>query len=126
MSTFYIASSSDPDNIPVVRALADELQVRGWSWTFDWTSAFDSEPEQDHEKIAAAAEVDIEAARSADLFIFLRAPVISRGSHIELGVRLGTKQQIHLIGGAAYFFFHHELIKSYGNEQEFLSSEAWR
>lgn len=124
MKTFYIASSSQLDNLPTVRALAAKLEALGWRWAFDWTLVIEAQDEETPDDFPSAAEVDIEAARSCDLFILLRCDPLSRGAQIELGVRLGTKQTVHIIHRMLpnYFFYHHDLVTSYENEDEFLEA----
>lgn len=120
--TFYIASSSCPDNIPIVRDLAAKMEALGWEWAFDWTQVVEGQVNE--AEFPAAAEVDIEAARSCDLFVLLRTDPLSRGAQIEVGVGLGTKQRIHIIHRMIpnYFFYHHDLVTSYETEDDFMKA----
>ena len=127
MKTFYIASSSDKENICSVRALAAELaQQFGMRWALDWTqhANFSHEKKEDPAKAQdpAAAVADVEAAVNTDLFIFMVTERISRGAHIELGARLGAgkEAQIILCGNEPYFFYHHPLAQLWMTELVFL------
>lgn len=120
--TFYIASSSEPENLPSVRTLAAELEARGYVWSFDWTEVV--EGQLDPAEWPPAAEVDINAARSCDLFILLRNERPSKGAHVELGTRLGVKRTVHLITRHTqrHFFYYHDLVTCYDTVEQFLSN----
>lgn len=113
--TFYIASSSHAANISKVRALAENLEQMGFEWALDWTKHLDASAKPAQACDPQAAENDIEAARSCNLFVFLCSDVNSRGAHIELGARLAVKKVAHIVlgGREPYFFYHHPLVSLY-------------
>ena len=123
MKTFYIASSSDPENVKEVRQLASTLEREfEMKWEFDWTISVSTEENPAKTMNPAGAVEDIRAAIDADLFIFLVTERISRGAHIELGARLAVGKEAHVVlrGNEPYFFYFHPLAQLWDSPPAFL------
>jgi hypothetical protein len=65
---------------------------------------------------------DIMAALSADIFVLLRTNVTSHGAHAELGARLGSNQEAHVIlqDAGDHLFYYHPLVVRYPSTEDFL------
>lgn len=111
--TFYLAASSSRprDAAAAVR----ELEALGLQVVLDWTAYLNAE-EQDY---PALARRDVEAARDADLFVFLAEPK-SYGAMVELGARLAAEKRVHAIGGD-HFFLRHELVTHHKDWPSFVA-----
>lgn len=86
---FYIASSFK--NIQQVRALSHELQLKGYTHTYDWTQ---NERANSLEALSTLGEKEKEAVMHSD-FVVILFPA-GKGSHIELGIALGLGKRIYL------------------------------
>lgn len=121
--TFYISSSSHPDNLPAVKSLAAELKKLGYVWDFDWVTNVEKEraepgsglPSQD------VIELDLMAAAHTDLFVFLDSSYQSRGGMMEYGVRLLTGTIMHIgVQDSGYLFFTSYRVKHHDSVERFL------
>ncbi|WP_246055221.1 nucleoside 2-deoxyribosyltransferase [Pseudalkalibacillus caeni] len=86
---FYIASSFK--NIDNVRYVNRKLQEKGFIQTYDWTI---NENVTSLEELQAIGRLEKEAILEAD-FVVVLLPA-GKGSHIELGIALGTGKKIYL------------------------------
>lgn len=86
---FYIASSFK--NIDNVRFVAGVLKSHGFKQTYDWTN---------HSKVNSISELcaigheELAAVLDADVVIIMMPA--GKGSHVELGIALGSKKKIYL------------------------------
>ena len=125
MGTFYIASSSDDDNIEVVRKFAKLLKDRfGLEWDHDWTVGAYGDPRSAIAYDPVAADREIKASIECDVFILFATISWSCGAHIEFGARLASGKQVHIIllERDAHFFYHHSLVTIHNSINEFLNS----
>ena len=86
---FYIASSLK--NKEFVRYVAYRLELKGFTWTYDWTANDQPENYGDLKRIG---EKEIEGIKNADFLVLLMPAGV--GSHVELGVALGLRKRIYL------------------------------
>lgn len=86
---FYIASSFR--NIEQVREISNELKLKGYIHTYDWTQ---NEKVNSFEKLATIGVKEKEAVMNSDFFVILLPA--GKGSHIELGIALGLVKRIYL------------------------------
>ncbi|MGG4130493.1 nucleoside 2-deoxyribosyltransferase [Paenibacillus illinoisensis] len=86
---FYIASSLK--NLENVRQVTEGLKARGFQHTYDWTkhSNIDSIT-----KLHQIGQEEISGVLAADIVIIM-IPA-GKGSHVELGIALGTGKRIYL------------------------------
>lgn len=120
--TFYVASSVT--NINQTRELAACLINSGYSWAcgHDWTDyAERGIPLGTHQSRLIAA-ADISAAIAADLFVILRTDVVSHGAHAELGARIASGREAHIIlqDAADHVFYYHPLVLRHATPEAFL------
>lgn len=122
--SMYIASSSCDEGKKQVRALAKELQSRGYFWHngFDWTPVANEEREE--YQFQRNLVMDKAGAVGADLFVLLDTDGLarnSRGAYVELGLRLGANKTVIYIGSDASYFFHRDpLVQAYHCVEHFL------
>ncbi|MDF2647932.1 MAG: group-specific protein [Paenibacillus sp.] len=86
---FYIASSLR--NVDNVRSVARVLKSRGFIQTYDWTTHTNVDSisklrEIGHEEVSGVLDADV---------VIVMMPA-GKGSHVELGIALGTKKKIYL------------------------------
>lgn len=95
--TFYIAARTS--QLLRVKALARQLELRGYQWSFDWTSAALPENFTEHPEVSATlAEDCIAGAKNAHLFILIATQSTgARGMFIELGAALTGTAAIWII-----------------------------
>ncbi len=86
---FYIASSLN--NKEQVRYLASCLKEKGFLHTYDWTI---NENVNTIEKLATIGEAEKAAIIDADFFILVLPGGF--GSHIELGMAIGSEKRIYV------------------------------
>lgn len=86
---FYIASSFN--NIEQVRQLSNELKLRGYIHSYDWTQ---NERANSFEALSTIGEKEKEAVINSDFLVILLPA--GKGSHIELGIALGLGKRIYL------------------------------
>lgn len=80
--------------------LRDELEKHGHEMTFDWTNTPSLRPYEENEVDAAKyAEIDIQAAVDADIFILLPCPD-GTGMYVEYGAAIAS----HLLRGTPRIF----------------------
>jgi hypothetical protein len=96
--TFYIAARTS--QLERVRALAQQLELRGYQWAFDWTKVTLPENFQEHpETSSTLAQNCVNGAKNADLFILIATNSTGgRGMFIELGVALTGTGNLWIIG----------------------------
>ncbi|UZJ78644.1 group-specific protein [Fictibacillus sp. KU28468] len=85
---FYIASSFN--NIPSVTYVSEKLKIKGFIQTYDWTK----ERASTIEDLKDIGQKEREAVIEAD-FLVVMLPA-GKGSHIELGIALGTGKKVYL------------------------------
>ncbi len=122
MRTFYISSSSHPDNLDKVLLLAARLIDAGLVWHYNWVEEVVAVRRGKVANIQEGIRADLEAARDCDLFVFLDSPHMSRGGMIEYGVRL-LDGKVHHIDAVEpdYFFFQLDSVTHY-NMEEFCAT----
>ena len=86
---FYIASSFK--NIEQVRKISNELKLKGYIHTYDWTQ---NEKINSFEKLATIGVKEKEAVMNSDFLVILLPA--GKGSHIELGIALGLGKRIYI------------------------------
>jgi hypothetical protein len=122
MRTFYIASSVH--NIPQTSKLADCLIEQGLNWAcaHDWTRYTDKDAPLGSPQGGLLVVADIMSAVAADLFVMLRTNTTSHGAHAELGARLASNKEAHLILQDAedHLFYYHPLVVRYRAIEDFL------
>lgn len=85
---FYIASSFK--NIDTVRRVTEELKSKGFIHTYDWTEG------------RASSIAELEAIGSSEKNAVMEADIVmillpaGKGSHVELGIALGTGKKVFL------------------------------
>lgn len=121
---FYIASSLR--NVRNVRDVAEVLKSRGFIQTYDWTthSKVDSISilrEIGNEEFAGVLDADV---------VIVMMPA-GKGSHVELGIALGTKKKIYLysstheindIGKTTTFYHLDEVEQCSGSLEDLIST----
>ena len=122
MRTFYVASSIH--NVVQTRQLAEYLVERGFNWAcaHDWTRYDGKDAPFDSPNGSLLAAADIMAATSCDLFILLRTNVTSHGAHAELGARIASNKEAHIIlqDTEDHLFYYHPLVIRYPTIEDFL------
>ncbi|MGL6220563.1 MAG: nucleoside 2-deoxyribosyltransferase [Lacrimispora sphenoides] len=86
---FYIASSFK--NVEQVREISNELKLKGYIHTYDWTQ---NEKASSLEKLATIGVKEKEAVMNSDFLVILLPA--GKGSHIELGIALGLRKRIYI------------------------------
>jgi len=118
--TFYVASSFT--NRAQVRDVASYLRDQGLRWAFDHDWTVERVANLPDSGKALKAQMDLQAAVDADLFVILLASPLTPGCHGELGARASHNREVHLIrqGVTDWHLFHahpcvieHETIESF-------------
>ena len=86
---FYIASSFA--NVQKVREFSDELKLKGFVHTYDWTQ---NERANSLEDLSIIGEDEKKAVIDSDFLVVLLPA--GKGSHIELGIALGAGKKVYL------------------------------
>ena len=86
---FYIASSFK--NVEQVREISNELKLKGYIHTYDWTQ---NEKVNSFEKLATIGVKEKEAVMNSDFLVILLPA--GKGSHIELGIAIGLGKRIYI------------------------------
>lgn len=86
---FYIASSFK--NIEQVRKIANELTLRGYIHTYDWTQ---SEKAASLKQLAVIGTKEKQAVMNSDLFVMILPA--GKGSHVELGLALSYEKRVYI------------------------------
>jgi len=129
MKTFFVSGSSDPVTRIRVARLASVLEDKGMRWyaNWNWMNQFDDkEDNASDEELWERAVKDLRSAMYADVFIFLAdTPVLSKGAHIEIGVRLPMGRlagDFYIVGlpKPHYFFYKAPWIKHVATDAELL------
>lgn len=121
---FYIASSLR--NIDNVRNVARVLKSRGFIQTYDWTTHTNVDSisklrEIGHEEVSGVLDADV---------VIVMMPA-GKGSHVELGIALGTKKKIYLysstheindIRTTSTFYHLEEVEQCIGSLEDLISS----
>ncbi|MDQ0888577.1 nucleoside 2-deoxyribosyltransferase [Paenibacillus sp. V4I9] len=120
---FYIASSLR--NVGNVRDVAEVLKSRGFAQTYDWTT---------HSKVDSISKLreigneEVAGVLDADVVIIMMPA--GKGSHVELGIALGTKKKIYLYSstheindiGTTSTFYHLDEVEQCIGSLEYLIS----
>jgi phosphopantothenate synthetase len=120
---FYIASSLR--NVNNVRSVARILKSRGFIQTYDWTTHTNVDSisklrEIGHEEVSGVLDADV---------VIVMMPA-GKGSHVELGIALGTKKKIYLysstheindIGTTSTFYHLEEVEQCIGSMEDLIS-----
>ncbi|MBD2870644.1 nucleoside 2-deoxyribosyltransferase [Paenibacillus arenilitoris] len=121
---FYIASSlRNEDN---VRVVAEVLKSRDFIQTYDWTkhSKVDS-----ISKLREIGQEELAGVLEADIVIVMMPA--GKGSHVELGIALGTKKKIYLyspthdindFGTTSTFYHLDEVEQCIGSLEDLIST----
>lgn len=94
---FYIASSFR--NVEHVRYTAEQLVLRGHTHTYDWTRHGKATT---HAELAAIGEAEMEGVIRSDVFIMMMPA--GKGSHIELGIALGTGKEVWIYSESEHVY----------------------
>ncbi|WP_423406824.1 nucleoside 2-deoxyribosyltransferase [Heyndrickxia sp. MSNUG] len=86
---FYIASSFK--NSEMVKVMAAQLKMEGFSHTYDWTI---NDRADSMELLASIGESELSAVRKSDFLVILLPG--GKGSHIEMGIALGLGKRVYL------------------------------
>jgi hypothetical protein len=86
---FYVASSFK--NIEQVRYICEQLKLKGFTHTYDWTQNERAANYQDLQRIGQAEK---QAVMESDFLVVLLPA--GKGSHIEMGIALGLEKKIFL------------------------------
>lgn len=86
---FYIASSFK--NSEMVKVMAAQLKMEGFSHTYDWTI---NDRADSMELLASIGESELSAVRNSDFLVILLPG--GKGSHIEMGIALGLGKRVYL------------------------------
>lgn len=121
---FYIASSLR--NVRNVRDVAEVLKSRGFIQTYDWTT---------HSKVDSISKLreigNEEFAGVLDADVVIVMMPAGKGSHVELGIALGTKKKIYLysstheindIGKTTTFYHLDEVEQCIGSLEDLIST----
>ena len=97
--TFYIATGSiNPEHRKRVEQLAQRLfQDFGWVNKFDWTDGFMEESKYPRHELIYRVKMDLEAAHTCDVFIFLETQPSSIGANREWGARWASGKNIYRV-----------------------------
>lgn len=120
---FYIGSSLR--NVDNVRSVAGVLKSRGFIQTYDWTTHTNVDSisklrEIGHEEVSGVIDADV---------VIVMMPA-GKGSHVELGIALGTKKKIYLysstheindIGTTSTFYHLEEVEQCIGSLEDLIS-----
>ncbi|MEK3724136.1 nucleoside 2-deoxyribosyltransferase [Paenibacillus sp. FSL H8-0034] len=119
---FYIASSFK--NANNVRGVAEDLKSRGFTQTYDWTT---------HSKVDSISKLreigneEMAGVLNADVVIVMMPA--GKGSHVELGIALGSKKKIYLysptheindIGTTSTFYHLDEVEQCIGSLEDLI------
>lgn len=86
---FYVASSFT--NIESVKCISNELKIRGFMHTYDWTA---NGRAADLAELESIGSKEKSAIIDSDVVIILLPA--GKGSHIEMGIALGTGKKVFL------------------------------
>lgn len=105
--TFYIATGSvDPKQRERVQNLAAWLfQEFGWRNKFDWTDGFMAESKYPDHELIYRVKMDLEAAHTCDVFIFIETEGRSLGANREWGARWASGKNIYRVSELAEHMF---------------------
>lgn len=115
--TFYIAGSFQAmDEVEQYAAFFESL---GGMWRFNWIPHVRAymEDSPDRASFSELAVVNLEAAETAQFFLFVYNPdVISAGAHVELGARLASGQCVLFVGPCevweeSIFYCHPNVVR---------------
>lgn len=119
---FYIASSFR--NIEAVGFVAEQLTSNGFGLTYDWTHGAASSIAE----LEAIGKSEKQAVMEADVVIIMLPA--GKGSHVELGIALGTGKQVFLyspdetvndLALTSTFYHLPEVIKVIGTIEELIA-----
>ena len=105
--TFYIATgSADPEQRKRVRSLASNLfQAFGWVNKFDWTDGFMEESRYPDHELIYRTKMDLDAAHTCDVFIFIETEGHSIGANREWGARWASGKNIYRVSKLSKHMF---------------------
>jgi hypothetical protein len=121
---FYAASSFK--NIQQVRYICEQLKLKGFKHTYDWTQNERAANYQDLQRIGQAEK---QAVIESDFLVVLLPA--GKGSHIEMGIALGLDKKIFLyspneevknMAETSTFYHLPQVEPCYGNLDNLLST----
>jgi len=112
--TFYTASSFQNKND--VKYVNQQLAVKGYELTYDWT---ENQRARSLVELCTIGEYEIQGVKDADFLIVLLPG--GKGSHIEMGIALGLGKKVYLFSpnnqvyelAATSTFYHVSLVTIY-------------
>jgi nucleoside 2-deoxyribosyltransferase len=112
-----------------VRKLMDKLESQGHVITHDWTtteealSTYSDELNKNSDVLTRYAVLDTEGVRDSDILVALiDKDYHYAGTYGEIGMAVIAGKEVCAIGenNSHFIFFHHPLVKKFGNEEELL------